>query len=91
MSTAVLQRNPVQEMPNVLGVFPHVSKIFAIQDGNSISVWTAVDRFDRPARNQIYTAERELFAAYPSLKFDFHVVVDSEGLDIADAQVIYVR
>ena len=91
MSTAVLQRHPSQEMPHILGVFSHVTKIFAIQDGNSISIWTAVDKFDRDARNQIYAAERELFAAYPSLKFDFHVVPDSEDLDIADAQLIYVR
>lgn len=91
MVTATLPRNPAHELGHAIGIIPSVTRIFAVRDGNVISVWTVVDRFDRETRFSVYEAERELFSAYPGVKFDFNVVPESEDLDISDAELVYVR
>jgi hypothetical protein len=91
MATATLIRNPVSEVEHAIGNIPNVTKIFASRNGNLVSVWTVVDNFDRSVRNNVYEAEREIFASFPGMKFDFNVVPDSDGLDISSAELVYVR
>jgi hypothetical protein len=88
---AQIHPNPTRELGHIFGAYPEVKKVFATRDGNCVSVWTVVETFDRSFRNQLYERERDIFAAYPSVKFDFHVIPDSDDVDISEAELIYVR
>jgi hypothetical protein len=56
-----------------------------------MSVWTVTDNFDRGVRDRVYKIERDMFANYPGVKFDFRVIRNCEGADISDAELVYVR
>jgi len=79
----------ISAFANLLGRLPHVLKVFALQNGCSISVWTVVDSFDRKVRNQIYAVERDLFSDFPKIEFDFNVIEGDETTTIPEAKLIY--
>ena len=72
-----------------LGRLPHVRKIFALQNGCVVSVWTVVDSFDREVRDRIYAVERNLFSDFPSIQFDFNVIEGDETTTIPEAKLVY--
>jgi len=72
-----------------LGKLPHVRKVFAMQNGRSVSVWTVVDSFDREVRDQIYAVERNLFSDFPKIEFDFNVIEGDETTTIPEAKLVY--
>ncbi len=80
-----------RDLAHFLGA-PWVTKIFAIREGTTVSVWTMVDDLSREKRDQIYDLERELSNRYRgNIKFDFHIMADSPGVDISGADLVYVR
>ena len=86
--------SPVQviNMPafaDLLGRLPHVRKVFALQNGCSVSVWTVVDSFEREVRDQIYAAERNLFSDFPKIEFDFNVIEGDETTTVPEAKLVY--
>ena len=74
---------------DTLGQLPHVRKVFALQDGCVVSVWTVVDSFDREVRDQIYTVERNMYSYFPGIKFDFNVIEGDETTTIPEAKLVY--
>ena len=74
-----------------LGAVPHVCKVFALQQGCSISVWTVVDSFDREIRNQVYDVERSFFSHFPKLEFDFNVIEGDETTMVPEAKLVYSK
>ena len=86
--------SPVQVLSSLafadtLGQLSHVRKIFALQNGCIVSVWTVVDSFDRDVRNQIYAVERNMYSYFPGIKFDFNVIEGDEETTIPKAKLVY--
>lgn len=90
---ATLARSPIptQDLAHIFENIQEVTKVFAIREGATVTVWTVVDNFERAIRDRIYDIEREMFAHHSNVKFDFHVIPDCDGVDIADAELVYVR
>lgn len=86
--------SPVQALSalvfaGALGRLPHVCRVFALQNGCSVSVWTVVDSFDREVRDQVYAAERNLFSDFPKIEFDFKVIEGDETTTVPEAELVY--
>ncbi len=88
MATAIQAFSPLA-LAETVGALPHVLKIFASQHGRTVCVWTITDTFDREVRDQIYSAERNLFAFFPGYRFDFNVIEGDETTTISDAKLVY--
>lgn len=76
---------------DLLGGLPHVCKIFALQNGCSVAVWTVVDSFDREVRDQIYEVEGNLFSNFPKIEFDFNVIEGDETTAVPEAKLVYTK
>src|SRR5205807_10310451 len=86
--------SPVQVLSSLafadtLGQLSHVRKVFALQNGCIVSVWTVVDSFDREVRDRIYAVERNLFSDFPGIQFDFNVIEGDETTTIPEAKLVY--
>lgn len=88
MATAV-QVIDMSAFADALGQLPRVCKVFALQNGCSISVWTVVESFDREVRDQIYAVERNLFSEFPKIEFDFNVIEGDETTAVPEAKLVY--
>lgn len=90
MATVVHTFSP-HAIADAFGVLDHVVKVFVNLQGRSVSVWTVVDSFDRDVRDRIYSAERNLFQAFPEYKFDFRLIEGNEETSISEAKLVYSR
>ena len=74
-----------------LGDDPHVRKVFAIQQGWSVSVWTVMDSFDRDIRDQVYDVESSFFPRFPKFELDFNVIEGDETTTVPEAKLVYSK